>query len=257
MDSPIGDAVPRIPITLLDGTPVVLQPVQPGDRDRMRGGFARLSPKSRQQRFFRGLTELSEADLDYLTIVDQHVHVAWGAVDPSQAGEPGLGMGRFIREADDPTVAEMAIAVEFQGRGLGTFLLAVLALRAEAIGVRTLRALTLLENDAVSHWLRGLGASMHFDGQVCDFRLPVGPEAVAVPVPGRRKPPRRPRPPIVLDLPSRSWYEWALRDLRPHILGTPTVPRPSWLPPTGDRRRPSRSHPPAPWNRLKGGTSKS
>jgi acetyltransferase len=259
MDGPIGDAH-RITYTLREGTPVLLRPVHPRDRDRMRDAFARLSPKSRQQRFFRGLTELSEADLDYLTIVDQRDHVAWGAVDPSQDGEPGLGMGRFIREADDPAMAEFAIAVidDLQGRGLGTLLLAVLALRAEAEGIRTLRALTLLENDAVSYWLRSLGASMHFDGMVCDFRLPVGPEAIADPIAaGRRKSLKRVEHPTSPEVPSRAWYERALRELRPYVLGTPTVLRPAAPTVAASRHGERRPRPPAPWNRRRGGTPKS
>ncbi len=52
-----------------------------------------------------------------------------------------MGLGRFVREADDPTTAEAAVVVldALQKRGLGTLLFAVLALRAEAVGVQTLR----------------------------------------------------------------------------------------------------------------------
>ncbi len=91
----------------------------------------------------------------------------------------------------------------------------------------------------------------YFDGQVCDFRLPVGPDAIPAPVAvGRRKPLRRPRHPVAPEGFSRAWYERALRELRPYILGTPTVLRPA--PPAPVRRRAPRPRPPAPWNRLKG-----
>ena len=89
---------------LRDGTPVRVAPVLPEDRQRIRVGFEALSGNSRYLRFFSGIDRLSEEQLDYLSHCDQVNHVAWGAMDPTCADWPGLGLGRFHRDADRPEV---------------------------------------------------------------------------------------------------------------------------------------------------------
>lgn len=51
------------------------------------------------------VNELSSAQLRYLTEIDHVNHMAWIAVDPQVAGEPGLGVARYVRLEPDPTVA--------------------------------------------------------------------------------------------------------------------------------------------------------
>ena len=51
--------------TLRDGTPVLVRPVRPNDKDLLRQGFDRLSPASRYRRFLAPVDELSEAELRY------------------------------------------------------------------------------------------------------------------------------------------------------------------------------------------------
>ena len=105
-----------------DGTPVTLRHIRPDDAAELRG-FDRLSPSSRYRRFMGGMHSLSDETLRYLTCVDCRDHVAIVAVTraPGAEAETGLGIARFIRTADDPTVAEAAITVidDVQGKGLG------------------------------------------------------------------------------------------------------------------------------------------
>ena len=86
---------------------------------------------------------LTESQLRYLTEVDQCCHVALAAV---HGNEGIVGVARFIR-LEGPN-AEPAIAVidDWQGRGLGTALMATLVDRACEQGVTRFRATVLAEN---------------------------------------------------------------------------------------------------------------
>jgi ribosomal protein S18 acetylase RimI-like enzyme len=151
--------------TLQDGTQVLLRPVIRDDQERIQNGMAALSSESRYFRFFTAAARLSDQQLRYFSEVDQHNHVAWVALDSSNPKHPGLGIARFIRTNEEPTMAEMALVVidACQRRGLGTILLAVLYLMAEARGIQVLRAIVLGENTKMSNWLHNLGATGSFE----------------------------------------------------------------------------------------------
>ena len=170
---------PVLRLTLADGRPVALRPVVPGDRDRLAQGFAELSEESRRLRFLGSVSTLSDAALRYLTDVDHVDHVAWGALDLTDPDAPGFGVGRWIRLATEPDVAEFSVTVldTAQGLGVGKLLLAVLSVVAEEKGVRALRGLVGRENDRMTTWLRRLGAVVRSDGQdlVMDVPVPVDP----------------------------------------------------------------------------------
>jgi GNAT superfamily N-acetyltransferase len=176
--TPIGFAFP-----LADGKRVFLRPGGPCDRDRIREGLTRLSSFSRYLRFFTGVTELSEQQLKYLTEIDQVDHVAWCALDPDEPNMPGLGLGRFVRDARQPSVAEFAIVVvdAYHGRGLGRVLLAVLYLLARQRGINTLRGLVLPENQRMIRWLDQLGASLTSDLTVVPADLTVHEDLSLIP----------------------------------------------------------------------------
>lgn len=160
-------ATTPIETTLRDGTKVLVRPVVPDDRDELAEGFDKLSARSRYLRFHTAVEELTDAQLDYLTQVDQVDHVAWVAIDLGAPDRPGIGVARFVRLAGEPHVAEAAITVAdaYQGRGLGTFLLRVLADTARARGITTFRAYVLGENTAMLGMLEQLGPTHQRRGQ--------------------------------------------------------------------------------------------
>src|SRR4051812_36633492 len=123
------DGVPDL-VELSDGSCIVIRPVTGEDRRLLLAGFARFGERSRQQRFMGVKVKLTEAELAFFTEVDQHDHVALGALDP-ETGE-GVGIARFIRLKPGGNVAEAAVAVvdAWQGRGIGKALLRALAPRA-------------------------------------------------------------------------------------------------------------------------------
>jgi GNAT superfamily N-acetyltransferase len=155
--------------SLHDGTLVLIRPVTPCDKIRIEEGLASMSPRSVYYRFGRQLTQLSDCELEYFTEVDQQRHIAWGAVDPEEPSETGLGIARLICESDPPLRAEVALTVidSHHGLGLGTVLLATMHALAKIRGIPTVRACVLAENHAVVAWFERLGArSVDSDCQV-------------------------------------------------------------------------------------------
>lgn len=140
-----------------DGTELEIRPIEPNDKDGLAEGFAKLSPESRYRRFLSPIDHLSSGSLAYLTEVDHHDHEALVALVASTR-EPA-GVGRYIRIDDEPEIAEVAVAVPdaWQGRGVGTELLARLAERAREENVSTFRATCLSDNIEALHVLESLG----------------------------------------------------------------------------------------------------
>lgn len=131
METTSSPQLPQIPVKLRDGSTAELRPITPEDRGLLLQGLRRMSPESRMSRFGSGISSLSEAELRYLTEVDQVTHVAWGALIDA---EPA-GVGRYIVGPDSS--AEIAITVVdiFQQRGLGRALFDALVASARASGI--------------------------------------------------------------------------------------------------------------------------
>jgi GNAT superfamily N-acetyltransferase len=170
--------IPNVQIkgTLSDGSRVLFRPIRPDDKDGLRRGLEQLSPQSRYRRFFRDIDHFSDEELAYLTELDFENHFAWLAVLPDAPGEPGVGVGRWIRLKDDPTAAEAAVTVidAYQGQGLGRMLLHLAAASAIERGVRRFRAYALADNRPILTLLRQLGAiEGRWDGGVLDLTVPL------------------------------------------------------------------------------------
>jgi GNAT superfamily N-acetyltransferase len=115
---------------------VVLRPLGAGETGPVQGVFDGLSAESRRMRFLAAVPHLSPSLLRSLADVDQERHGCWVAeVD----GEP-VGIGRYIRTENDPSVAEIALEVvdRCQGQGLGRLLVEVVGVAAADVGVTAL-----------------------------------------------------------------------------------------------------------------------
>jgi RimJ/RimL family protein N-acetyltransferase len=152
-------AIEEVRTALRDGTRVLIRPIRPDDKELLRDGFRRMSEESRLRRFMAPLDELSESQLAYLTEIDYVDHFAWAAV---LAEEPatGVGVGRYVRLREEPDVAEAAITIvdEYQGKGLGTLLLGMLAATARTAGITTFRGYVMRDNQPMRELLADIGA---------------------------------------------------------------------------------------------------
>jgi RimJ/RimL family protein N-acetyltransferase len=151
------DAEP-VPVITGDGTPLVLRPLRPDDRDGLRAGIDAMSDESLYRRFFTG-GHPGETVIQHLLDVDYVDHFAWVLAEPDESR--GLGIARYNRTADDHDAAEAAFAVvdDQQGRGLGTLLLGALAVAAGEAGIERLRADVLSGNRPMRAVLDKAGAS--------------------------------------------------------------------------------------------------
>jgi GNAT superfamily N-acetyltransferase len=159
---------PRLELELADGAVALLSPLVAGDRLFLVEGLAELSIESRYARFGQGVGSLTKAELDYLSNIDLHNHVAWGgAID----GE-GAGVGRYIR-LDDRESAEIAVTVldRYQNRGLGDLLFRALTAIARADGISEFRFEFVPENVPVRRMVGGLEVDLDDSGSALIGRV--------------------------------------------------------------------------------------
>jgi GNAT superfamily N-acetyltransferase len=144
-------------VELSDGSRIDIRPLGPDDKAGLSAGFQRLSELSRYRRFLSPTSRLTSQQLAYLTEVDHRDHEALVAIEP--ASRHGLAIARYVRSPENPQEAEAAVAVadDWQRRGLGTILLRRLAARARDEGIICFRGLLLKENEAIRHLLETLG----------------------------------------------------------------------------------------------------
>jgi len=151
-------------IPLRDGQMALVRPVYPTDQAVLAKAFSSLSDDTKYDRFLSPIKNLSAHQLAYFTNVDQVNHVAWGVGIPQESEILGIAIGRYVRLEESPTVAEFALTVNdpFQGKGLGTFLLALLYRLAQRQGdIETLRGVIGGHNERMLSWMRLLGASVY------------------------------------------------------------------------------------------------
>ena len=143
---------------------VYLRPVLPGDNERTVHGPVLFSEETLYRRFQTTRTP-SASLMAYLFEVDYVDHFVWVMTDGVEG--PVVADARFVRDVADPTTAEIAFIVgdDYQGRGVGTFLMDALAVAARGNGVKRFTARVLAENYSMRAILDRYGAHWHRDEQ--------------------------------------------------------------------------------------------
>ena len=151
-----------IPVTMRNGTKLFLRPVLPGDSVRTVHGPVQFSSDTLYRRF-QSVRKPTASLMAYLFEVDYVDHFVWVVTDGEHG--PVVADARFVRDENDPTVAEVAFIVgdDYQGRGIGTFLMDALSVAARSDGVRKFTARVLLDNHPMRQILDRYGATWQRD----------------------------------------------------------------------------------------------
>jgi GNAT superfamily N-acetyltransferase len=142
-------------IVTRDGARLQVRPIAPDDKAALVGAFEHLGERSRYRRFLAPIRHLTQRELAYFTELDHRDHEA--LIGVTGEGEI-VGIARYVRLTDRHGVAEVAVTVvdEWQGRGVGTALLELLAQRAKDRGVHSFLGICLAENLDIQDLLREL-----------------------------------------------------------------------------------------------------
>ncbi len=166
---------------LAGGTAATVRLLHARDKELLQRGFEQLSYESRYNRFFTPKTKLLDAELRYLTELDQYDHFALVAVRATPAGEDGLGVARGVRLAGHDGVYEGAVTVvdAWQRRGLGALLMARLAAAAVERGATTLRFCVLPSNWSMRALIAAVApnADIGSEGGILRVDVPLGAES--------------------------------------------------------------------------------
>jgi CRP-like cAMP-binding protein len=134
------------------GVRASVRPAAPSDASTFRREVQALSRESLRRRFF-STSAPPDSVIDHLVDADHYNHAVWALLDDDGSL---VGSVRCIRSVDDPAQAELAVGLadRMQGRGFGGVLVAVIGQVALSLGITTLTAETLVENEPMRRLLR-------------------------------------------------------------------------------------------------------
>ncbi len=159
-------------LQLDDGRTIVLRPIRPEDAQIEQSFVRNLSPESRYFRFHQGMVELTAAMLVRFTQIDYDREMAFIAVTREGAAEQEIGVARYV-ERPDRRSCEFALVVAdaWQGKGLGSALMAALIEVARDKGLQRMQGEVLAENSKMLVLMRELGFALHPHPEDAALRL--------------------------------------------------------------------------------------
>ncbi|MFT3791778.1 MAG: GNAT family N-acetyltransferase [Rudaea sp.] len=133
---------------LRDGTTVLIRPIAGTDVDLERRFIERLSPQSRRYRFLGEMTTPDRALLDKFTHPDPAHEAAFIALVADGAEKREVGVARFSADPSE-VQCECAVAVadDWQGKGLATILMRHLIEIARQRGYARMYSIDARENE--------------------------------------------------------------------------------------------------------------
>ena len=142
-----------------------LRALQPGDAVRVQEFVRGLSPRSRFERFFAPVAELSPAQLFRITSspgLSLAAVVGNGAI---------IGLAEYVRVRHDEAEFAVVVADDWQGQGLGEQLLKALLKHAGRAGVERVAGVTHLDNRPMRALARKLGFGIRRDEDPAFLRM--------------------------------------------------------------------------------------
>jgi acetyltransferase len=136
---------------------MLLRAITPGDAGEVQAFVRGLSSRSRYERFFASIPELSPKQLERITA---GAGFSIGAFD--SAGRL-VGLAEYARLSDGEAEFGIVIADDCQGQGLGTHLVVALLEHAKRSGISRLAGVTHARNRAMRLLARRLGFGVRPD----------------------------------------------------------------------------------------------
>lgn len=155
--APYQDSAESGRIILRDGSTATVRIANANDVPAVMDLFHRLSPESRQQRFFSACEPSAEFVRSLCASSDPSAKLTLVITRRMGTDELVVAAGSYVRS--DDRSAEVAFAVEdrFQGKGIATHLLERLALLATRVGIVRFWAVTQLDNRGMIEVFRHSG----------------------------------------------------------------------------------------------------
>ena len=140
------------------GTQVTIRPIRPEDAENEREFVDSLSPEAKYLRFMSTLKQLTPAMLARFTQVDYDREMALVAVVERDGREMQIAVARYVINPDWES-CEFAIVVsqDWQGHGLGRYLMLRLIDIAKARGLKTMTGQILAANQRMLGLAKALG----------------------------------------------------------------------------------------------------
>jgi acetyl coenzyme A synthetase (ADP forming)-like protein len=147
-------------LTLRDGSTVQVHVAGPGDREALADFFGRLSPESRWRRFLSLALPRPELIASLCDGLEPRAGLTLVATRV-QGGAPRIvATGSYLAKGGRTAEVALAVADDFQGKGLGTLLLERLALLAARHGFTHFWAVTRAENQPMLEVFRESGFAL-------------------------------------------------------------------------------------------------
>ena len=143
-----------------DGIPSHIRPIRPDDAARERAFINGLSPESRYQRFMHNLREAGDALIEKFVNIDYHRTMALVAVMGKSGEERIIGVARYAADDDDSCEFAVAVADDWQCRGIGTTLVPLLFEHAARAGFKTIYGTVLANNQRMIELAQWLGLTV-------------------------------------------------------------------------------------------------
>jgi acetyltransferase len=174
-----ADSLELEPVTLKDGTQIVIRPIHSDDADDLQDTFQRLSMESIYLRFLSFKKVLSDEEAQTLATVDYTSRMAFVAICKENDKDIVVGVSRYaLLDPGDPEMAESAVVVadEYQGRGLGKLLLWRLVNYARAMGIHYLRGNLQVGNNRMLDLVKrsGLPHQTHYVDGIWEVNIDLG-----------------------------------------------------------------------------------
>ncbi|HLA34529.1 MAG TPA: GNAT family N-acetyltransferase, partial [Rhodocyclaceae bacterium] len=141
-----------------EGMQITVRPIRPEDAALKQHFVQALAPEARYMRFMNSIQELSPAQLIRLTQIDYHCEMAFIATVEVGGEEIAIGDARYATNPDgDSCEFAIAVATEWQGKGLARRMMGTLIDAARSRGLKYMNGDFLAENSRMLAFVNSLG----------------------------------------------------------------------------------------------------